>query len=182
VLQSGDTGLLLAGVLLACTQLASAAAGDATMFGTNDILEVRNVMPLTRADDATPIEIDGRLDEAVWRDLPVISDFVVIEPDTLAKAAVRHPRKALLHHARSLRRASISSSRRRHALMRLSSRDFGFQVARDEVSFTHRSRPAKGATGSGSTSHSAIRTATARSFRNDSIRAIGTGRGTASRN
>ncbi len=54
----------LAGMLLACAQMASGAAGDATMFGTNDILEVRNVMPLTRADDATPVEIEGRLDDA----------------------------------------------------------------------------------------------------------------------
>ncbi len=30
------------------------------------------------------IEIDGHLDEAVWADLPVLDQFKVIEPDTLA--------------------------------------------------------------------------------------------------
>ena len=73
----------LAGLLLACAQVASGAAGGPAMFGTHDVLEVRIAMPLTRADEAAPIEIDGRLEETVWRDLPVISDFVVIEPDTL---------------------------------------------------------------------------------------------------
>ena len=35
------------------------------------------------------IEIDGHLDEAVWADLPVLDQFKVIEPDTLATPPYR---------------------------------------------------------------------------------------------
>jgi len=39
---------------------------------------------LTRIDTTiTPIDIDGHLNEAVWNSVPVIDDFVVLEPDTL---------------------------------------------------------------------------------------------------
>ena len=39
---------------------------------------------LTRIDPAaTPITIDGRLDEPVWQSIAAIDDFVVLEPDTL---------------------------------------------------------------------------------------------------
>ncbi len=132
-LQSGDAGLLLVGVLLASAQPASGA--EPTMFGTNDILEVRNVMSLTRADDATPMEIDGRLDEAVWSELPVISDFVVIEPDTLQKPPYA-TRARVFYTSRGLYVGFDLEQPADTVLSRLSSRDVGFQVARDEVSFT----------------------------------------------
>ncbi len=39
---------------------------------------------LTRIDTAaTPIKIDGFVDEPVWQQVPVIDDFVTLEPDTL---------------------------------------------------------------------------------------------------
>ena len=125
----------LAGLLLACSQLASGAAGGPAMFGTHDVLEVRIAMPLTRADEAAPIEIDGRLEETVWRDLPVISDFVVIEPDTL-EVPPYATRAKLFYTSRGLYVGFDLEQPAETRLMRLSSRDVGFQVARDEVSFT----------------------------------------------
>ncbi|MEE4280292.1 MAG: hypothetical protein V2I41_00005, partial [Pseudomonadales bacterium] len=41
-------------------------------------------MPMTRINPAlTPITVDGHLHEPVWQTVPVIDDFVVLEPDTL---------------------------------------------------------------------------------------------------
>ncbi len=122
----------LAGALLVCAQ---GVSGAPTMFGTNDVLEVRTAMSLTRADDATPIEVDGRLDESVWRDLPVISDFVVVEPDTLATPPYA-TRAKLFYTSRGLYVGFDLEQPPETRLKRLSSRDVGFQVARDEVSFT----------------------------------------------
>ncbi len=92
-------------------------------------------MRITRADDATPIVIDGNLDEAIWRDLPQITDFVVVEPDTLQKpphaTLVR-----LFYTSRGLYVGFALEQPRETLLKRLSSRDGFFQVTRDEVSFT----------------------------------------------
>ena len=47
-------------------------------------------IPRLRDDDIT-IKIDGKLDESVWERAAVITDFTVIDPDTMAP-----PRWALL--------------------------------------------------------------------------------------
>ena len=33
--------------------------------------------------DSVEIEVDGHLDESIWRDLPAYDEFVVLKPDTL---------------------------------------------------------------------------------------------------
>ena len=41
-------------------------------------------MQMTRINpELTPITVDGHLHEPVWQTIPVIDDFVVLEPDTL---------------------------------------------------------------------------------------------------
>ena len=47
---------------------------------------------VTNAD--SDVKIDGRLDEAAWRDLPGVEQFVVSEPDTLEKPKYRTTVKA----------------------------------------------------------------------------------------
>ena len=55
-------------------------------------------IPLTRIDaTATPIKIDGHLNEPIWRTIPVIDDFVVLEPDTLQPG--EHPTRLMLAYS-----------------------------------------------------------------------------------
>ena len=42
------------------------------------------VIELDRVDDNPGITIDGKLDEAVWNDLPAHSQTVTLQPETLA--------------------------------------------------------------------------------------------------
>jgi hypothetical protein len=57
-----------------------------SLFGADlAIAAARRTDPTRMTDDATPIVIDGNLDEAIWRDLTQITDFVVVEADTLQK-------------------------------------------------------------------------------------------------
>ena len=41
-------------------------------------------LPRVSGDDAR-VRIDGKLDEAIWAQLPAYDEFVVVEPDTLAQ-------------------------------------------------------------------------------------------------
>ena len=116
----------LAGLLLACAQANAAPLDEA---------EPRVSMPLTRVADDVPVDIDGRLDEVTWAGLPVISDFVVIEPDTLETPPYA-TRARVFYTSRGLYVGFDLEQPAETRLMRLSSRDVGFQVARDEVSFT----------------------------------------------
>ncbi|MDO9476448.1 MAG: hypothetical protein Q7L07_07025, partial [Pseudohongiella sp.] len=54
-------------------------------------LQAQEVVPqLTRMDEGVAdITLDGRLDEAVWQQVPVIDGMRVILPDTLAEASLR---------------------------------------------------------------------------------------------
>jgi hypothetical protein len=92
-------------------------------------------LPMTRVDDAAVIVVDGRLDEPEWRDLDTISDFVVIEPDTLKQPA--HATRARIFYTSRGLYVGFELDQPAETLMkRLSSRDVGFQFSRDEVSFT----------------------------------------------
>ena len=35
--------------------------------------------------DQPPVNVDGRLDEPIWRELPAVDEFLVLEPDTLER-------------------------------------------------------------------------------------------------
>ena len=122
------SGLL--GLLFACAQ-ADAVAPETESGGNAR----RAPMSLVRVADDTPIDVDGRLDEAVWSELPVISDFVVIEPDTLQKPPYA-TRARIFYTSRGLYVGFDLEQPADTLLSRLSSRDVGFQVSRDEVSFT----------------------------------------------
>ncbi len=115
-----------------------ALCGSQTLFAADVVIDAgKHADPrrLTRVDEATPIVIDGNLDEAVWRDLPQISDFVVTEPDTLEQPAyTTHAR--LFYTSRGLYLGFAMEQPPETLLKRLSSRDGSFQVARDEISIT----------------------------------------------
>ncbi len=57
-------------------------------LGLPTVARAINTLPYVSAD-AAAIDIDGRLDEAIWADIPGWDDFRVIEPDTLTRPAER---------------------------------------------------------------------------------------------
>lgn len=59
---------------------ASETAGVLAWTGPDRAISITRLPP-----EHGPIVIDGALDEAVWETLPVLGDFRVIEPDTLAR-------------------------------------------------------------------------------------------------
>ena len=69
---------------LVCVVLAGMFAGGSFASVTVDLAPGESIR-LTRLDSAD-IKIDGLLDEPAWRDLPVLDDFLIIEPDTLEDA------------------------------------------------------------------------------------------------
>lgn len=85
-------------------------------------------------DDTAEIQVDGKLDEAVWATLPVYRDLLVIEPDTLEHPA--HETRVRIFYTSKGLYVGFDMDQPKHTLLaRLSGRD-GFQVSRDEVSFT----------------------------------------------
>ena len=56
-----------------------ALAGEPTSSASQDAISIQKT---TEADAG--IQVDGRLDEAIWSTLPNLGKFVVLEPDTLA--------------------------------------------------------------------------------------------------
>lgn len=53
-------------------------------------LAAQDVIPrLTRIDGQANIELDGRLDEAVWQQIPAFDGMRVVSPDTLAESSLR---------------------------------------------------------------------------------------------
>ena len=72
--------VILAAALPAYGQVTPADAGDVVISDA-----ASNPISLNRvAVDEANIRIDGHVDEAVWFDQPVLGDYRVIEPDTLA--------------------------------------------------------------------------------------------------
>jgi hypothetical protein len=109
-----------------------------TLFAADVVIDTgdqRDALRLTRAADNERIVIDGHLDETVWRDLPTITDFVVLEPDTLATPPYA-TNVRLFYTSRGLYLGFDLEQPRDTLIKRLSSRDGFFQVTRDEMSFT----------------------------------------------
>lgn len=91
-----------AGRWLLATSCAAALLGtlSASAWGQTDIhaptagsetgpvvrLGREQVVPLVRQPDNVSVTVDGRLDDAVWAQLPVYSGLGIIEPETLAPA------------------------------------------------------------------------------------------------
>ena len=64
--------------------LSLGASADERLIRTN--LEILDGKSIELAEiDGKNIQIDGRLDETVWKELPFYDEFVVIEPDSLKK-------------------------------------------------------------------------------------------------
>jgi hypothetical protein len=70
-------------VLCAVVAMTDAAAQipDGVELGVIGVPPIR----LTRADEDVDIDIDGRLDEAIWQSIEPIGELRVVEPDTLAR-------------------------------------------------------------------------------------------------
>jgi hypothetical protein len=76
---AGITALMLALPLLSAEKDPTLPAGVEIDLGPGGTISLR------RYDQALAgIDVDGRLDEAVWSELTVVSDFRVLRPDTLA--------------------------------------------------------------------------------------------------
>ncbi len=89
---------------------------------------------LTRIDtDRTPIRVDGYIDEAVWREIPVIDDFVVLEPDTLTPG-IHATRLRVAYAERGMYISAEMDQPEGTLLERLSGRDV--RDIRDSVSVT----------------------------------------------
>ncbi len=89
---------------------------------------------LTRIDpERTPITVDGHLREAVWQRVPVIEDFVVIEPDTL-EPGVHATFLRVAYDDKGLYLAADLHQPRETLILRLSGRDMFDN--RDSVSLT----------------------------------------------
>lgn len=87
-----------------------------------------------RKDDGTRIRIDGRLDEAIWAELPAYDEFVTIDPDTLAD--VRHPTHVRLTYSADGLYVGVSMKQPPETLIkRLSGRDQR-SINRDTINIT----------------------------------------------
>ncbi|MEX0619300.1 MAG: hypothetical protein WD180_10140, partial [Pseudohongiellaceae bacterium] len=73
-------------LLFAATVLAGGLAAS-----VNAVAQTPDSLPsLTRVDESIAgISLDGRLDEPVWEDIPVLDDMRVIDPDTLVPASLQ---------------------------------------------------------------------------------------------
>lgn len=92
-------------------------------------------IPLARRDN-TPadLQVDGRLDEAIWQELPGADGFSVIDPDTLAKPPYRTLVKGF-YTRRGLYVAIDMEQPKETLIRRLSSRD-SRSINRDNVGIT----------------------------------------------
>ena len=90
---------------------------------------------LVRADDATPMHIDGALDEGIWKELPIYGDFRVLEPDTLQKPP-HATRVKIFYTSRGIYVGVDMDEPKDKLLRRISGRDGSFQLLRDEFSMT----------------------------------------------
>ena len=97
-------------------------------------LEQGESIKVERVSAELEIKIDGRLDEAVWADLPAYDEFVVVEPDTLA--SVPHATRVKFFYTQDGLYVGVDMDQPVESLIkRLSSRDQR-QVNRDSVSLT----------------------------------------------
>lgn len=86
-----------------------------------------------RSEAQVAVTLDGRLNEAVWRQLPVQSDFSVTEPDTL-KAPPHRTEVRMFYTDRGLYVGVWAEQPHETLVSRLSARDEW--VSRDNISFT----------------------------------------------
>ena len=91
------------------------------------------VIELSRVDDNTSITIDGKLTEPVWVDLPVHSQTVTLQPETLAKPAYPTHTK-FFYTERGLYVGVFSEQPNDTLIARLTSRDRF--ISRDSISIT----------------------------------------------
>ncbi len=80
------------------------------------------------------IRIDGKLDENVWQELPAYDEFVVIEPDTLAKPPYR-TRVRMFYDDRNLYVGIVMEQPPDTLVARLSGRDTR-SLSRDSINIT----------------------------------------------
>lgn len=86
------------------------------------------------AVDAHDVKIDGKIDEAIWQELPVYDEFAIIEPDTLKPS--RTPTLIRLFTTKRGLYVSADMHQPQETLIaRLSGRDNG-QLNRDSINLT----------------------------------------------
>ena len=100
------------------------------------LLDVRDAqaIALTRVADEADIEIDGRLDEAAWRNLPTYGDFYMVQPDTLETAKLETEVR-IFYTSKGFYLSANMQQDPQTLVERLSSRDQG-HLNRDYFSFT----------------------------------------------
>ncbi len=92
-------------------------------------------IPLTRINqDQTPITIDGHVDEPVWQTIDPISDFRVLEPDTMAEGKHRTELR-YVYDDRGIYVSAIMFQPKGTLVKQLSGRD-SFFSNRDTISIT----------------------------------------------
>jgi len=98
-----------------------------------DLGDLRSIT-LTRAADDTDMKIDGKLDEPIWAGLPALTEFYVLEPDTLEPG--KHETSVrLFYTSRGIYVGFDARQPPETLLKRLTGRD-SYQVSRDECSIT----------------------------------------------
>ena len=81
-----------------------------------------------------PVVIDGRLDDAVWQNLPEYDEFSVTDPDTLVKPS-HETRVRLFYNDEGLYLGILMRQPKETLIARLSSRD-NREIKRDNINLT----------------------------------------------
>ena len=124
-----DPWLLLLFVAAAAHAQERAAAPEVDIVVDGD---ARSAIRLQRVDDTEiGISVDGRLDEPIWEALPVLGDYRVIEPDTLAEPSYS-TRLRIFYTARGIYAAFELEQPRDTLVERHAPRD-SFDVNRDTI-------------------------------------------------
>ena len=84
--------------------------------------------------DGKNIQIDGHLNEAVWKELPFYDEFVVIEPDSLKKP-IYSTRVKIFYDSSGIYFGIDMDQPKKTLVRRLSGRDAGL-VNRDSINIT----------------------------------------------
>lgn len=107
-----------------------------SLAGQSDSTTQAGAINLRRTDEAqTPFKIDGILDEPIWQEITAISDFVVVEPDTLKKGSYATNVK-IAYSNEGLYVAADMEQPENTLIRRLSGRDIYSGLNRDSINIT----------------------------------------------
>ena len=113
--------------------LSLGASADERLIRTS--LEILDGESIDLAEiDGKNIQIDGRLNETVWKELPFYDEFVVIEPDSLKKP-IHSTRVKIFYDKSGIYFGIDMDQPEKNLVRRLSGRDAGL-VNRDSINIT----------------------------------------------